>query len=228
MTPSNKPGLVTGAVVGLMLTASLIAVSYLTWRLAGLPFVAFDVFDWVGRTLPGSVITFGIDSIVSVIRTLNLGPTAETAKTAEQTMAITGLLVTGAVAGAVLFALLTRSDRNHAYLLGAVIGAAVGVPVMLISHSVSQTATTGPITSAVWILGAFLIWGAALGWSYHRLSPANTGDVTRIDRRRFLIQLGGASALITVTGAFVGDLVVGRRRREIAVGIIGDTHAIVL
>ena len=82
MTPSirqGRPGILTGAVVGVMLTASLIAVFYLAWRLAGLPFVAFDVFDWLARRLPGSVVTFGIDAIVSVIRAIHLGPTAETA-----------------------------------------------------------------------------------------------------------------------------------------------------
>src|SRR5215510_1063403 len=102
MTPSirlARPGILSGAVVGAMLMASLIAVFYLAWRLAGLPFAAFDVFDWLARALPGSVITFGIDAIVSVIRALNLGPTAEMAKIAEKTLAIAGLLVTGAIAG---------------------------------------------------------------------------------------------------------------------------------
>lgn len=55
-----------------MLMASLIAAFYLAWRLAGLPFAAFDVLDWFARTLPGSVITFGIDAIVSVIRALQM------------------------------------------------------------------------------------------------------------------------------------------------------------
>src|SRR5215813_5065701 len=140
--PSNRPGILSGAMVGAMLMASLIAVFYLAWRLAGLPFIAFDVFDWMARKLPGSVITFGIDAIVYVIRALHLGPTSETAKIAEKTMAIAGLLVTGAIAGAALFALLRALRRNHVYLFGIAIGAVVGAPVALISHSVSQTGTT--------------------------------------------------------------------------------------
>jgi DMSO/TMAO reductase YedYZ molybdopterin-dependent catalytic subunit len=215
MTPSKRPGILSGAVVGVMLMASMISVFYLAWKLAGLPFVAFDVFDWMARTLPGSVVTFGIDAIVSVIRALHLGPTAETAKTAEQTMAIAGLLVTGATAGTVLFALLRRFWGTDAYLFGVIIGAALGAPVMLISRSVSQTATTQPIISAVWILGAFLIWGATLGWSYRRLSATGAAETTSIDRRRFLIRLGGATALITVAGAVVNNLAAGRRRREV-------------
>ncbi|HEY7183856.1 MAG TPA: molybdopterin-dependent oxidoreductase [Blastocatellia bacterium] len=212
MTPSNRPGILSGAAVGVMLMASLIAVFYLAWRVAGLPFVAFDVFDWMSRTLPGSIIAFGIDAMVGVIRALHLGPTSEVAKTAEQTRAIAGLLVTGPIAGAVLFAILRAFRGNYPYLFGLGIGAAVGAPVTLISRSVGQTATTRPIVSAVWILGAFLIWGAALGWSYRRLSAA---EAARIDRRRFLIRLGGATAAITVAGAAVGNLAVGRRRREV-------------
>src|SRR5215475_9777656 len=118
MTPSNGPGPLSGAVVGAMFMASLIAAFYLGWRLVGLPFVAFDVFDWMARTLPGSIIAFGIDAMVGVIRALHLGPTSAVAKTAEQTMAIAGLLVTGAIAGAALFALLRVLRRNHASLFG--------------------------------------------------------------------------------------------------------------
>jgi hypothetical protein len=55
----------------------LIAVSYLGWKLFGLPFVPFQVFDWVARKLPGSIVTFGIDALVAVIRALSLSSTAE-------------------------------------------------------------------------------------------------------------------------------------------------------
>src|SRR5262249_7709686 len=194
---------------------------------AGLPFVAFGVFDWLARTLPGSVVTFGIDAIVSVIRAIHLGPTAETAKIAEKTMAITGLLVTGAISGAVLFAFLRAFREKFASLFGLVIGAAVGAPVTLISRSVSQTATAGPISSAAWILGAFLIWGAALGWSYRRLSEAGTAEAASIDRRRFLIRLGCATAIITVVGAVVGNFIASKRRREIVEGELWSaSHAL--
>jgi DMSO/TMAO reductase YedYZ molybdopterin-dependent catalytic subunit len=216
--PSNRPGILSGAVVGAMLMASLIAVFYLAWRLAGLPFAPFDIFDWMGRKLPGSVVTFGIDAIVYVIRALHLGPTAETAKIAEKTMAIAGLLVMGAISGAVLFAFLRAFQGIYAPLFGVIIGAAVGAPVALISRSVSQTATTSPIISAVWILAAFMIWGSVLGWSYRRLSAVGAAEAARIDRRRFLIRLGGATAVITVVGAVVGNLVAGKRKREVVEG----------
>jgi len=156
--------------------------------------------------------------MVSVIRALHLVQTAETAKTVEKAMAIAGMLVTGAIAGTVLFAILRAFRGNYPYLLGVIIGVVVGAPVALISRSVGQTATAGPITSSVWILAAFMIWGAALGWSYRHLRAVGATEAARIDRRRFLIRLGGSTAVITVVGAVVGAFVVGRRKREVIEG----------
>ena len=57
ISASGRPGLVTGALVAAMLTASLIAVFYLAWRVAGFPFVPFDVFDWMTQ-IAGQVLEF--------------------------------------------------------------------------------------------------------------------------------------------------------------------------
>ena len=65
--------LLDGALVGALLTATLIAMSYVGWKLAGLPFVPFDLFDWIARELPGSLVTFAIDSGVSLGRALHVG-----------------------------------------------------------------------------------------------------------------------------------------------------------
>jgi hypothetical protein len=49
----------------------------------GLRFVRVQLFDRAARTLPGSVIRFGIDTMVSVIRGLRIGETSSVAKTGE-------------------------------------------------------------------------------------------------------------------------------------------------
>ena len=67
---SAQPGLLTGAVIAAMLTASLISIFYLGWKAAGLPFIPFDVFDWMTRILPGQVLAAGIGVMVTVIRAL--------------------------------------------------------------------------------------------------------------------------------------------------------------
>ena len=70
-TGSERPGLGTGTLMVALLTASLISVFYLGWKVAGLPFVPFDFFDWMARVLPGQVLDAGIGAMVAVIRALN-------------------------------------------------------------------------------------------------------------------------------------------------------------
>jgi len=223
---SRGIGLGAGLFVAAMVTASLIAILFLGWRVVGLPFAPFDIFDWTTRVLPGRVIGLGIGTMVAVIGALHLGPTAETAKMAEQAMAIIGLFVTGLVVGTILFAVVRAVRGRYADGLGLVFGLVVGLPVALISHSVGQTATTPPIANALWIVAVFLIWGLVLGRASRRLIQATgtatvsveEGDeaaasVERIDRRRFLVRLGGATAAITVVGAVVGELAEAKRRK---------------
>ena len=220
-----------------MLTAVLIAIFYAFWRSAGFPFVPFDVFDWLTRVLPGPVIGFGIHTMVSVIRALHLGPTSVVAKTAEQAMGVAGLFVTGIVGGAILFGILRALHGRYAYLLGLLLGLAVGIPVLLISAYQGRTASVAPALSAGSILADFVIWGLALAWVYRGLTPtipaahvdAATALVERVNRRQFLVRLGGASAVITVAGAVVGALSPGRRPSQgVPAGIQrwSTTHAL--
>ena len=218
---SVQPGLLTGLLVSAMLTASLISVFYLAWKAAGLPFVPYDVFDWMTRILPGQVLAVGIGAMVTVIRALNFGPTAAGAKTAEHGMAIAGIFFANLIAGTILFSIIRALRGRYARTLGFAFGIAVGVPLVLISHQVGQTASTGPALSAVWVLVAVLFWGATLGWAYQHLlagggtvaKHAREDTVERIDRRRFLVRLGGATAAVTVIGAVVGELSEAERKR---------------
>ena len=154
MRRSGKPGIVAGALVGAMLTAALIGVSYAAWQLAGLPFVPFDVFDWVSRVLPGRVIAFGISTMVAAIRALGVGPTSTAAKAAAQAMGITGLFFMGVVGGAVLFVVLRMKRGRFAYHLGLVLGLAVGIPVMLINLHLSHTTSVAPAIGGIAHAGA--------------------------------------------------------------------------
>ena len=160
--PLRLPGVLIGAAVGAMLTAALIAIFYALGRSAGLPFVPFDVFDWMTRVLPGPVIGFGIHTMVSIIRALDVGPTSVVAKAAEQAMGIAGLFVTGIVGGAILFGILRALRGRYAYLLGLDLGLAVGIPVMLISLYQGRTASVAPSLSAGWILAYLCLLGPCL------------------------------------------------------------------
>src|ERR671918_1670387 len=95
----RRPRVLAGLLVAAMLTAALTRILFFARRVAGLPFVPFDTFDWLTRVLPGRLIAFGIGTMVSVIRLLNLGPISSTAKAAEQAMAIAIMFIAGVVPG---------------------------------------------------------------------------------------------------------------------------------
>lgn len=215
--------MLSGAIVGAILIVPAVALLYVGSELAGLPFVPFDVFDWVARRLPGSILTFGIDTMVGLIRAFDLGELSSAAKTAEQMLAVAGMVLTGIVGGAVLFGLLRPDGRHAPILAGVTLGMLLGIPIALISLAINQTATAPPAAGVVWILLVFVSWGAAAGWAYRQLAVVRAEqaaegaagvEVERIDRRRFLVRLGGASAVITVAGATVAALASpGRGRR---------------
>lgn len=235
----RSPTIKAGALVGALFTTSLTAILYLAQQIAGLPFAPFRVFDWMARALPGSVVTFGIDTMVALIRALRVGGPADIAKPAEQTLAILGLLATGTVAGAAVFGAM-RSSRfggsrspRRAITAGLIAGSVLGLAVALIVATSPLPGPPGPVLGALWTAVAFLAWGAGLGWSWQRLagvrsvapssaaapppaaapspaapSPAaesSTGvTVEPVDRRTFMIRLGGATAVVTVAGAALG------------------------
>ena len=222
-----------GALAGALLTAPLIAVSYLGWTFAGLPFAPFDLFDWVARALPGPIVTAGIDATVAVSRALNVGNMGATAKTAEQAAAVGGLLLTGVIGGAVLFGVLRLSDEP-ALLLGAILGAILGGIALVIEQQLNRIASA-PFLSGPWVFVTFLAWGVALGWVYDRLreAGANSGvgpvddveDVEGPGRRRFLIQLGGTTITTTFAATLVGALSGNRGDGLVGGGRWSDTHS---
>ncbi len=138
-------------------------------------------FDWQTRVLPGRVIALGIGSMVAVIRALQLGPTATTAKTAEQTMAIAEMFIAGVVGGFIVFLTLRSARRVHGFAVGLVLGVILGVPAVLITLHGSQTTNVEPWAGAVWVLGAFLVWGAVLGQSQERLIGRGSGGSIHVE-----------------------------------------------
>jgi DMSO/TMAO reductase YedYZ molybdopterin-dependent catalytic subunit len=213
-----------GLFVTSMVTAALVGIFFAGWKIAGLPFVPFDSFDWLTRVLRGRVLGLGIGIMVDAIRALHLGPTSQTAKTVEHGIAITGSFVMGIVGGAILFSILRTRRRVHPLFSGLVLGVLVAVPAMLISTQASDTATVDPWLRAVWILVVFAAWGAILGRVGQRMIGAEAANrtvesatesrVERIDRRHFLVKLGGSAAFITVVGALAGEFAETRRKES--------------
>ncbi len=212
METRGSRGILIGSIVGAMLTVALIAVFYAGWRLADLPFVPFDVFDWMTRILPGAFIEFVIGAMVAAIRGLHLGPTSAVAKLIEQSIGIVQLFLTGVIAGAVFFGILRAFRGQFAYIFGLLLGLVTAVPAVLISSFLGKTSSTPPVINALWILFVFVSWGVAYGWTYVRLAAPLEPTAhmmpfaQRVNRRQFLIRLAGYTATVTVGGAIVGIL----------------------
>ncbi len=216
MEATKKPSLLTGALVGGMLMIALIALFFLAFRLLGLPFAPFDViFPGIRDLTPGDLITFVIDTIVDLIGTFNLGRTDAAAKTIEQLMALGMTLGIGVVTGAVVFNLANRMKVKNRFLPGLWAGIILGVVMILFFTASGLSVSADQFISALWLFVAFVGFGVALSWIYYDLSvlrlpsEAATGTQQGLDRREFIVRVGGATATLTVLGTGLGALLEG-------------------
>lgn len=210
-TTSSQPGLIMGGVVGGLLMAVVGALSYMGSRLGEFPSLTDDFFAWMRDLLPGGILTKGIDVQVDLLISLNVGDDLDNiAKTVEQISSYAMFVGVGIVAGIIVFqALRTRntSNANANLVTGLVIGVALGVVMTFVSDS-KQFFTALSVSDIVWIIALFTAFGAAASWVYNRLSAisAEAASAEMLDRRRFLVQIGGAAAVMTVVGAGLGRL----------------------
>jgi DMSO/TMAO reductase YedYZ molybdopterin-dependent catalytic subunit len=207
----RSPPLGAGALAGVLLTPPALALLFMLHLAAYLPFPPFDVFDWTARVLPGGLVTFGIDTIASLIEFVAPGETASLAKPAEQTLAVAGALAAGIVVAVVLAVTLARVSKGIRDRVTVLVGMTLAVAIVLVSRTVNE-AYDAIVLPALWIGAVSVCWTWAVGQVAARLamtsappapSAPSAPPVSQLDRRRFLIQVGGASAAITVVGAGV-------------------------
>jgi DMSO/TMAO reductase YedYZ molybdopterin-dependent catalytic subunit len=228
---------VTGLAGGALLGAALLGVFALSTHL-GVPNVAFTVFEWLTRVLPGRLVIFGLETTLHALEAVGLS-IKDASKTTEEAVALTEVFVASAVAGAVTFALWSPAApvraRRRGLMLGAVAGVLVLVPVVAQGAPLAPTKT---VLDVLWTLVVFLLWGWTLGWVFSWIcppaqtaapapeateaapvAPARVAPATpaapgpevvaaaeRMDRRHFLIRMGGLVATFVVLGAEVGEL----------------------
>ena len=221
----KKQGMLPVVFVSLSVTLSLICVFFLGWKLGGLSFAPFDIFDWITRIVPGSVISFSIDSMVKVIRFINPGSgTAVAAKAVEHSLAVIIFLLAGTVVGLLILSIIARSKKSK-FLPGIILSVTFYLFVLVINISLGRAT----IINELWNLTVFVIWGLTFGWIFARIGVIpgvdvkETGSVERIDRRKFLIRLGGVSAAFVVTGAVV-DALTRMERKVIPAGEKWSAH----
>jgi DMSO/TMAO reductase YedYZ molybdopterin-dependent catalytic subunit len=218
--------LALGSLVGGLLAAALTAVHYAASFLIGTSFIPYDFFNWMTRVLPGDLITFGIDLMIDTMLALGLS-VADLAKTAERVSAVLQFITMLLFVGALLFAIWHFRKARRPRIAGLIAGAIIGLPLLTISQSVAQLGISS-LLNGLWLLLSFLLWGWLMGMAYGRLFGTETeaeiipeaapANVQVIDRRKFLIQLGASTAVITVAGTGIGATLARAERTRLAAG----------
>lgn len=194
----------TGLWLGALTSLAVIAVLFAGHLIAGLPFVPFDIFDWMARVLPGGLIAFVIQNMVALIGALNLGETSSAAKTIEQIIAIVQLVGGGAAFG---LALAAFGRRNPAALphYGLIGGLLLLTLTLMIKNSLGFGGN--PTPAMLWLALVFLTWGWLLGLLLQLAGPALAGDQTAaMSRRQFLTTASLGSLTTIALGLGLGRL----------------------
>jgi DMSO/TMAO reductase YedYZ molybdopterin-dependent catalytic subunit len=209
-----------GGALGGFTALTVIALTYLAERFAGLPFLPFDIFDWTTRNLPGGFITFSIDTMVRLISSLNVGPTSAVAKQIEQSIAIVIFTFLGIIFGIVLAAI-GRRNPGRLTIVGAVIGLFLSIPVVFIEISLGP-ARVGMFIMILWAVLVFVAWGVTLSRLVLSISPAAyEAAEPGMSRREFLYLVGAGSFTIMVTA--LGVSVLGQRKTGTSPGKEAET-----
>jgi DMSO/TMAO reductase YedYZ molybdopterin-dependent catalytic subunit len=188
-----------GLLAGLLITLPVVAIMAVGQQLFGLPFVPFDLFDWMARVLPGGLVRTIIEFMVGLIGGLQLGPTDTIAKLLEQSIAIVQFIVGGMLFGVIVNSIgARRPDRLTR--TGAIGGAIVALIVLLIEASL-KFGSAGVVLSIVWIAIIFVGSGYAIGWWLQRSETASAQPIEgAITRRQFLVRTAAASLAVALGG----------------------------
>jgi DMSO/TMAO reductase YedYZ molybdopterin-dependent catalytic subunit len=200
-----------GAVLGGLTSLPALALLYLGEQLASLPFVPFDLFDWLARVLPGSVVTAGIDALVRLITALNLGAASIVAKRIEQASALLLFVLGGAILGVAIVLLLRRRawSARQAGAIGG-IGAFFLISALEFGRGGWHPAAGTLLALAFLIVGWGVVLGAALGGTLREAQP-NPAARDQISRRA-LLRLAGGSLVLALGAWGLARLLAARDR----------------
>ncbi len=208
METAKTPSIRLGALLGALLVLPWMALSFLGNQLLGLPFPPFVLFDWIARTLPGDLITFGIDSIVAVVDGLGIGAISETAKSVERFIALVIFLgILTVIAAWIAY----RSQKRARVDVGSAIGwTLVLSALMLLINASLGFDPIGFLPSTLWYLILFAAWSFTLLWLY-QLAPAALAEDPEapMSRREFIYLVGGGIVTIGIGSLAITRLLEG-------------------
>ncbi|MFQ3646809.1 MAG: molybdopterin-dependent oxidoreductase [Anaerolinea sp.] len=212
MPPTRRPVIAYGLLLALLLAPVLTVSFVIGGQVAGLPVVPYDLFDLIGRVLPGAVVTAGIDTIVALVLAFGWGDDiSAAAKAVEQGLAILIFYGLTCVVSVAFYAALNRLKPPRSIAPAVALALGYGLPLTLLSLAINRSATAPPLVSALWAALLFGAWGMFTHRFYQTLTDYNTAadmsvQVRGLTRRQFLVRVGASSAVITVSGAALSRL----------------------
>lgn len=190
-----------------LITMALIGVLYLGQQLIGAPFAPTALYDWLVR---GGVYR------LTGLATAAVGDSPASGLSAgEWLVSMLLLFIPALLAGLLLQWSATRRGSGPDAAAGLVAGAALGLPLILISL-LSGRSALHPIFQILWLALCFIAWGLSLSYALRRLSQLPDAQavaddeadaiapVGGMDRRRFLLSLGASTAAVTALSAAAG------------------------
>lgn len=204
---SKRSALWTGVLLGALSSLTLIGVLALFETLLGTPFVPFDIFDWMARTLPGWLIGSVISLMVAIIRFLQgflpIGDISTSAKLAEQGIAILQLILGGAAFGLLLAWLRARQASLALY------GQVGGLVLLAITLLVEAGLGVVDATSAILLALLFVGWGWGLAWLIQRTEGAPAAPESPALSRRQFLAVSGAGLAAAALGTWGASRIFG-------------------
>jgi DMSO/TMAO reductase YedYZ molybdopterin-dependent catalytic subunit len=152
---------VTGLAAGAVVTAPLLGV-FVLGSLLSIVSVPFTVFEWLVRVLPGRLVVFGLEQTLRLLEGLGFN-IKNTAKTAEEVLALTGLFVLGWLVGLLFFSLVRSTDPLRVKRYGRAVGGLIGLfSLVIVFIERPPAGITGDVGTIAWVLVLFVTWGWAL------------------------------------------------------------------
>jgi sulfite oxidase len=229
----KRPSWITGLLIGGLLTFALGALSAVGQAILNLPFFPAYLFAFGRDIAPGEIVPRTIQIMSNIIIGLNIGRVDEVAKTAEEVMAFLLFVAGGAVTGMIFFLVLNAVlKRRNDIIPGVILGVLLGIGLLLVIYRNPLLVRSEPAVTVIWVMGVMLLFGLALSYVYHTLrfrvrpTPAVSAEadaqapgmmsVEGVDRRTFLLRVGGSAAVITVAGAGLSALLNSSQTAETA------------
>ena len=195
--------LLIGAGLGALSSLAMIALLYFGEQVFGLPFVPFDIFDWMTRNLPGGLIAIVVRSMTLIIEFvqgfLPIGSTSTVAKLAEQSIALVQLIGGGVFFGGLL-AWLKGKGISPLSLYGQ-LGGLLLFAITLIMESTLETVQLGA-GSTLWLAIIFFAWGWSLAYFIEGALPTYRAKSEEALSRRQFLRVGGAGISAVALGAW--------------------------